>query len=187
MSFTLAFMFKLNTSLSRLTSFRMHNSCTITVSWDNRSTHISSYPRTWCHKFKILWGWTPFYLWILFLMCSSCEHTVADKQQSISTNIHLPEHSKLGQPSNPRFQSMLDEFYPVQARTSDIAYSQKCLFKGHWFGAATGVRQRRREWAGLCHPFSQIYPGKLPPSSQKRNKHSSESLTKGQMLMQIHG
>lgn len=40
MSFTLAFMFKLNTSLSRLTSFRMHNSCTITVSWDNRSTLI---------------------------------------------------------------------------------------------------------------------------------------------------
>lgn len=97
MSFTLAFMFKLNTSLSRLTSFRMHNSCTITVSWDNRSTRIASYPGTWCHKFKIPWGWTPFYLWILFLMCSSCvPHvntlwlTSSNQYPPISTSLSIP-------------------------------------------------------------------------------------------------
>lgn len=121
-------------------------------------------------------------------MCSRVWTAVVVNQQSISTNILFPEHSRLRQPSNPWFQSMLDAFYPVQARASGIACCQKCLSKGDQFGTATGVRQRRREGVGpanFCHPFLQISPGKLPIDSQERNKHSSESLTKGQMLMQM--
>lgn len=90
----------------------------------------------------------------IFENSSSCvpesDHTVAAKQQSISTNIHLPEHARLRQPSNAWFQSTLDEFYPVQARASCIAYSQKCLSEGSQFGNATRVKQRRRVALWIC-------------------------------------
>lgn len=115
------------------------------------------------------------------------EHTVAAKQHSISTSIHLPEHSRLRQPSNAWFQSMLVEFYPAQATPSDTPKNVSPKEANLGMVLESGREEGRGGTMNLCHLSLQISPGKLPFGSQERNKHCSESLTKGQIHVHIHG